>query len=82
MIYTKGGKPLLQVCIENETTVGDKTKWDLKILMKLLLHEGFDPNQYDIDQKCCMLTHSYKMKKHLAFKMLMESERIDPNRVN
>lgn len=45
---TISGKPLLQVCIENENE--EDGSWQLKRLTKLLLHQPeFDPNSYDME---------------------------------
>ena len=55
MTHTIGGKPLLQVCIENE--INDQKddiqkSWDLKKLMVLLLTIiKLDPNIQEIEKK-------------------------------
>ena len=60
---TFSGKPLLQVCIENENS--NDGRWHLKTLMELLLKvEECNPNIYDMDQKLTLLTYCYENKKH------------------
>ena len=53
---TDGGKPLLQVCIENETPDG---QWQLEDLMRTLLTNDLvkcDPNIYDIRNELTLLS--------------------------
>lgn len=71
---TDGGKPLLQVCIDNEHIDGS---WQLKQLMKLLLAEGVDPNVSDFEEQYRMLSYSLMNKKHQAFEMLVKHNQED-----
>lgn len=86
MKQTLGGKPLLQVCIENE--INDEKedpdkRWDLKKLMVLLLTIiGLDPNEQEIEGKQSLLSYCYMKKKHRAFHLLLEVDTLDPNTVN
>ena len=67
---TDGGKPLLQVCIENENDNG----WQLKKLMQILLEKSqTDPNINDKKNQYTLLTFCYKNKKHQAFNQLIKS---------
>jgi hypothetical protein len=68
--YTDGGKPLLQVCIDNEDV--DTKKWQLKRLMELLLKEkDCDHNILDENKDFTMLSYCYMNKKHQAFELML-----------
>lgn len=71
---TDGGKPLLQVCIENEDS--ETKRWQLEPLMKILLKvDELNPNILDEAKEYTMLSYSYMNKKHQAFKMMLDIEK-------
>ena len=68
---TDGGKPLLQVCIENETPDG---QWQLQDLMTTLLTNDkskCDPNIYDGGDELTLLSFCSVHKKHRSFQLLL-----------
>lgn len=67
---TDGGKPLLQVCIDNESEDG---MWQLRDMMKCLLQRAeLNPNVMDFSEKHTMLSYCYVNKKHRAFDMMIK----------
>ena len=76
---TRGNKPLLQVCIDNE----NKDNWHLQELMILLFTtSGCDPNVLDFKQEYSLPTYCHMNRKKKAFKMMIDKGNIDPNFVN
>lgn len=62
---TDGGKPLLQVCIDNENSAEDGM-WQLKDMMLALLkytdknQQKIDVNVFDYSDKLTLLSYCYK----------------------
>lgn len=91
---TEGGKPLLQVCIENEQAEG---KWKLKGCMESLLMEDkleddvvdlmedkCDPNTLTLFDEYNMISYCVIHSKERAFKLILEKCKwsLDPNMKN